>query len=547
MSSSPSPEQQPEHSPEQDPQPSGEPPQDQVDAVARDSRDGTAVWRDVVPEIEAGDLLPDSAGTVVVGAGLTGVTTALELRRRGHEVLLLEATTVGAGTTGRTTGKASLLQGTRYGDIRRFSGDDAVRSYAEAGAAARDWIQAELAEVPDALRPQPAFTYATSQPGIRSLQAEADAMRVAGVTFETRFGEVGLPFLVSRALVMTEQGQLQPLVALAVLAAKARAAGVRIVDRCRVTAADAGAHGVTLNTTRGAVRAQRVIIATGFPAIDRGGFFATLTPTREIVAAYTIEGPVPQGMYLSADPVTRSLRPAVDEHGRELLVVGGPSFFPGRVPDTRRILRAQDRWTAQAFPSAKRVRWWAAQDYRLTNRMPYVGAMPMSHDRIFVATGFAKWGMTTAVAAALALCGQLEGDAPAWAQSLARRHKSLRGAAQLARTVGEVAAHTARGWAGPGETHTERGVRAGIRRDGAKPIAHSEIDGVTCEVSAVCTHMSGVVRWNTLERTWDCPLHGSRFAPDGRVIEGPAQRDLPSAAGRQERPREPVGGDSVSS
>ncbi len=506
-------------------------------AVPRDERDGISVWRDAVPEIESSQVLPATAGTVVIGAGLTGIATALELTRRGHDVLILEASRVGAGTTGRTTGKASLLQGTRYSDIRRFAGDDALRSYAMATNAAGEWLRTELDEVPDALRMEPAITYATSQSGIRSLSAETDAMRAAGIDFDTRFGEIGLPFLVSRALVIPEQGQLHPLITLAVLAAKARSAGVEIVDGCRVSAADAGSQSVTLNTARGAVRADRVIVATGFPAIDRGGFFATLTPTRQIVGAYTLDGPVPQGMFLSADPVTRSLRPAVDDHGRELLLVGGPSFFPGRVADTRAILQAQDRWTAQNFPSAKRVRWWAAQDYRMANRMPYIGEMPMSNGRMFVATGFAKWGMTTAVAAALALCGQLEGDAPEWARSFAHRHASLRGAAQLARTVGEVAGFAAKRWVAPGPEHTERGVRAVVRREGVRPIARSEIDGTVCEVSAVCTHMGGVVRWNTLERTWDCPLHGSRFAADGRVIEGPAQRDLPPVGERSERAR----------
>lgn len=258
---------------------------------------------------------------------------------------------------------------------------------------------------------------------------------------------------------------------------------------------------MTVETSRGAITARHLVLATGYPVLDRGLFAAKLIPSRQFVAAYRLpdDARAPDGFYLSADLVRRSVRMATGAAGEPLLMTGGESFTPGRERDTRDRLAALDDWTRAHFPGAERVRWWAAQDYYKADHRPFYGIVPRSADRIFAATGFAKWGMTNGAAAALAMSGQILGDVPDWAEPFGSAAVAWGGLGTAVKANAEVAGEMVRGWVTP---HPADGL------------------------SRVCTHLGGIVEWNAAECTWDCSLHGSRFTEDGRVLEGPAVRDL---------------------
>ncbi len=470
---------------------------------------------------------------VIAGAGLAGLAAAVMLARAGRRVAVIDAAEAGARTTGASTAKLSLLQGSVYSRLRRSAGDRALAAYAQAQIDGQDWLRAEIAAIPDAEERRTSVTYAMTEAGSETVRAEAEACRAAGLAVEEDSGRIGLPFPVSRALLLRDQSQLHPMRVLGALADQAVSLGVRLIGGCRLTGAHATASGVRVTTTTGELRAERLLVMTGFPVIDRRAFFAKLTPTRQMVAAYRLPDAamIPDGSFLCVDEVTRSLRSGRDEQQRPLLVVGGSSYPTGRDADTRIRLQAIDRWTAQAFPGAVRDRWWAAQDYRMAGDRPFFGIQPGTHGRVLAATGFAKWGMTNAVAGALALTGIIEGVAPAWSEHFAHGRVGASGAAAMIASNARVAGEAARGWARPEQSHAEGRDRVRMTRRGLEPVAESVVDGRACAVSGVCTHLGGVLQWNTAERSWDCPLHGSRFAPDGRVIEGPAKRDLPTREG----------------
>lgn len=236
-------------------------------------------------------------------------------------------------------------------------------------------------------------------------------------------------------------------------------------------------------------------------------------------------------MYVSAGAPHRSLRTAAGRDGEELLLVGGGAHVTGRAERTDDELRAIDEWTAQRFGTRDRECWWAAQDYRRHSRIPFAGALPRGGGRIYAATGYNKWGMTNAVAAALTIAADVLGGHLEWAQEL-RRH-ALR-LPELNDAIGANAAVAARlvsGWtAAELRSIDEVGIPAEgeglVARDGASPVGMAKVDGEICRVSGVCTHLGGVLTWNVAERSWDCPLHGSRFTAEGRLLEGPAVRDL---------------------
>lgn len=489
-----------------------------------------SLWHETGPSLRSPAVLPSATEVAIAGAGLTGVATAVMLARAGRRVVVFDGVEPGARTTGGSTAKLSVLQGTVFQKLRASAGDATVRAYAHAQRAGQKWLCDELADAPDILQPQTAFTYATTAHGVSALDAECDAMKVGELHPQRVVSDdIGLPFHVAGALRMAAQAQVHPVRVLARLMSEARELGVVFVDGCRLRRVSRRKNGLLALTTRGAVRAERLVVATGFPVIDRAMFFATLIPSRQLVGAYRLpaETPLPDGMFLSADPVVRSVRTASDARGRALLLASGDAFVPGRA-DTQERLASLDAWVEDHFGRAERTHWWAAQDHISVDNRPFFGPVPATGERVLAAAGFAKWGMTNAVAAALSITGQIVGDAPEWSGEFDDAGVSVRGALGAVGASGPVARDLVRGWVRPRYRYTDAAgrVRARISRRAGWPIAESMVDGAHCTVSGVCTHMGGVLNWNAAERTWDCPLHGSRFAPDGRVLEGPAKRDL---------------------
>ena len=494
----------------------------------------TSLWLDDVPLL-VDDPLPseERLDDLVVGAGLTGLTTALLLARAGHRVAVVEARSVGAVATGNTTAKLSLLQGTKFSRVLHHQSHHVAQAYLEANREGQQWLLRFCDDHGVPVQRRPAATFALDEGEVRTVRKEHEAATSLGLPV-TWADELDVPFPVHGATVLEDQAQFDPLDVLHALVEQLRAHGGTLHQGHRVTKASrTGAPEVTLEdgTT---LRAENLVLATGVPILDRGLYFAKVEPERSYALAFD-SAAAPAGMYLSAGSDSRSVRDAPATVGTRLLV-GGAGHSVGRTRSEAEHVDRLREWTLTYFPDAVETHQWSAQDYKSHDGIPFMGKLPRGGGRIYLATGFEKWGMTNGVAAARSISEEiLGGERPSWSRTLGRRITRPSGAMEVAAINLKVGVALAGGVARTALRKVPESQAPGegaVGRDGLVPTGVTAVDGRTCAVVGVCTHLGGILEWNDAEGSWDCPLHGSRFAPDGSVLEGPATRPLLS---RQDR------------
>ena len=495
------------------------------------SSSSTSLWHDR-PSTVPGETLPLDRGLddVVVGAGLTGLTTALLLARAGRRVAVLEAGEIGSLTTGHSTAKVSLLQGTKASRMLSHQSRAVVRAYVDGNREGQQWMLRFCADHGVPFQTRDAVTYASSPEQRSTLDDELRATRAVGLdTFSVH--DIDVPFPQFGGVVLPGQAQLDPVDLLVALVEQIRAHGGSVHEGHRVVSASKRGGPVLTLDDGATVSADHVVLATGTPILDRGLYFAKLEPMRSYALAFDAPaGLVPEGMYLSAGSPSRSIRDVPTLDGGRRLLIGGSGHEVGRTSSERSHVDELRAWTAKHFPGTAETHVWSAQDYRSHDSVPYIGPMPRTGGRVHVATGFDKWGMATGVMAARSISATiLGGEPPSWQKPMSRRVSRPAGAVRIAAInakVGLAAVRSAGAAAIRRAPDAPEPATGAVGRRGLLPTGVSSTDAGTCAVHAVCTHLGGVLAWNDQERTWDCPLHGSRFSAAGEVVEGPATRDL---------------------
>jgi glycine/D-amino acid oxidase-like deaminating enzyme/nitrite reductase/ring-hydroxylating ferredoxin subunit len=473
---------------------------------------------------------PLAVDVAILGGGIVGISTALLLKRAGMTVAVVEAERVGTGVTGHTTAKLSSLHGLCYDRLSSSFGDDGARAYGEANQAGIEqvaqWVEDERIDCD--FRRKPNFTYATSRERLRDVEKEVEAAQRAGLP-ASYTEETDLPYEVAGAIRFEQQAEFHPRRFVLALAALIPGDGSHVFEHTRATGVADGAP-CRVETAAAPLAAGAVVVATHFPILDRGLYFARMHPERSYALGVRLREPAPQGMYISADQPTRSIRthPAA---GGEILIVGGEGHKTGQGGDTLERYRALERFAREHWDVESVDYQWASQDNEPVDHVPYIGKLAPLARRLYTATGFRKWGLAQGVAAALILEDLILGRPNPWADLYdPGRMKPLAAAKDLVRENANVATRfvgdrlTKRG--GRDAAELARGEGDVARLDGEKVAAFRDDDGVLHAVSPVCTHMGCQVNWNSGDRSWDCPCHGSRFTPDGEILHGPAVRPL---------------------
>lgn len=451
-----------------------------------------------------------TAEVAVIGGGMAGVLTAYLLRRRGIDALVLEAGALGSGQTGRTSAKVTAQHGLIYQRLEKQRGAACAGQYASIQQRAveqyRRLIQEENIACDWVERPAVLF----STEGRQALEQERDAARRAGLPMELR-GRTELPFSVAAALECPGQAMFHPLKFLRTVAAR-----VPCYEQTRVLGVDGG----RVVTEHGAVQAEKVVFAGHFPFIDVPGlFFARMHQQRSYVLALA-DAPQLGAMYLGVGADGLSLR-----NQGPLLLLGGAGHRTGGNGGGGQYAGLRQA-AARYFPGSREVACWSAQDCITLDGLPYIGKFAASRPHWYVATGFMKWGMTNAMAAAQLLTALIAGEEAAGEALFSPQRWALR-------TPGPLLAQSwqaAKGWGrrlAPAHKTAEElqpGEGGVVQRDGRTLGAYKDEQGRIFWVELKCPHLGCRLEWNPEERTWDCPCHGSRFDYRGNLLDGPANR-----------------------
>jgi glycine/D-amino acid oxidase-like deaminating enzyme/nitrite reductase/ring-hydroxylating ferredoxin subunit len=482
---------------------------------------------------------------VVVGGGIAGLSIAVRLKEAGADVVVLERHRVGTGVTGGSTAKVTALHGLIHSVLRGLHGAEATARYAAANAAAVGQTAALVDRygIDCGFTRAEAVNIATTPQGLTRLSEDLDAARDAGLPVAFR-DETELPFPVLGAVVLADQAHLHPRRYCEGLAAALGPGAVHegtAVTRVDEDGRDDGSARCHVHTASGhVVHATHAVIATQGPIVDPRYVAVRCRPVRSYVVALEIDGPVPEQMFLSVEEPVRSLRPATVD-GTRYLLVGGEGHPVGDERDARTQLSALEAWAREHFDVTAVGPRWAAHDQVPSDHLPFVGRLtPGSHR--WVATGFQKWGFTTSAVAANVIADGITAGGSGGADephSLARLLDPTRlrstATADLARAVSrvacryvgdEVAVRLGRRDAEHRLADVPAGGGAVVHTEHGPTAVHRDDDGELHAVSATCTHEGCLVRFNRAQRSWDCPCHGSRFAPDGTVLSGPAAKDL---------------------
>lgn len=491
--------------------------------------DRRSLWEATAPSADAHRPLggPAERDVVVVGGGMTGLTTALVLVESGLDVMVLEARGLAAGTTGGTTGKLTSQHGLIYADLVKRHGEEAARSYGLANQAAIGQLR-DLGErhgIDAAFEPQDAWLCADVAEHLDDLRAEFEAARDLGLPAEWHDASP-MPMPAVGAVRFHDQAQFHAVRWCQGAARAIERLGGAIHTGTRVVSVDEADGAFTVQTEHGAVRARHVVIATLIPITGRAMEFNRGRPMTSHAIAARVDEPVAPGMVWTTEGWSvRTHR----EDGAQWLLVVGQSHETGTARGGGSADEAIEAYARQHFPVGEVTHRWSAQDLVADDRLPLVGRTAWS-ERLYVATGFQKWGLTNAVVASGLLTSLVQERDHPLADLLAPTRLTLSASAR--RFVGhtfDVARHFIGDRLDPEHTAIEdipRGQGAVLRVEGRMTAVHRDDAGAVTMRSAVCPHLGCIVRWNEPESSWDCPCHGSRFDLSGEVLDGPATTPL---------------------
>jgi glycine/D-amino acid oxidase-like deaminating enzyme/nitrite reductase/ring-hydroxylating ferredoxin subunit len=473
----------------------------------------------------------------VIGAGIAGLTTAYVLARSGKLVAVLDDGPVAGGMTQMSTAHITNMLDDRYFEVEKLHGREGARLAADSHTAAIDRIETivKQEQIDCNFTRLDGYLFLAEGDRRETLERELEAAHRCGLRAVQMLERAPFAsFDTGPCLRFPNQGQFNPVKYLASLAQAIVHEGGRIFTGSHADRVEGGVPGV-VHVGRHVISGDAIVVATNVPINDRVAIHTKQAPYMTyVIAARVPRGSVPRVLSWDTGDPYHYIRIHDD-----LLIVGGEDHKSGQASDTAERHARLEAWARQRFPMMGPVELaWGGLIMETQDYLAFIGHNPMDHENIYVATGDSGMGITHGTIAGMLLSDLILGRTNPWQALYDPSRVTLRAAADFARENSNMALQYA-DWLTGGDVKSADEIPPGggalLRRGLEKIAAYRDEEGRLHEHLAGCPHLGCVVHWNRSESTWDCPCHGSRFDPYGKVINGPANKDLAPAERSQEQ------------
>lgn len=474
-----------------------------------------SIWKENIAFPQREKLRSDiRADAAVIGAGMAGLLTAYLLKEKGINTVVIDGEGTAGGVTQNTTAKITSQHGLIYEKLINGFGNEKARQYAQANQKAIKKYQEIIAQknIDCGFEQKSAALYSLDDPD--TIQNEIAAAQSLGIPADFT-ADVPLPFKIKGAEIFPDQAQFHPLQFIQTLSG-----GLQIFEHTWARSIEKN----EIITDHGKITAEAIVVATHYPFINAPGYyFMKVHQERSYVLALDNAMQV-NGMYKDAGQGGYSFR----NYGN-ILLLGGGGHRTGENKEGGKydlLRQAGKNW----FPQATEKTFWSAQDCMTVDGVPYIGQYSITTPRMYVATGFNKWGMTGSMVSAMILSDMIAGVQNEYADVFSPQRMDI---AASAKTFLQNTAEVVSGLANeifeiPGEELEEikNGEGGIVEHEGQKVGVYKTENGEVHIVSTKCSHLGCQLEWNPDEKSWDCPCHGSRFDYNGDVINNPAMKGL---------------------
>lgn len=495
----------------------------------------SSFWMETSNQIKTEALQKDlEIDVCVIGGGIAGLSTAYNLQKSGREVVLLEASAIGAGETGRTTAHFSFALDERYFELEHLIGKTATRHAAESHMAAVNWVEEVIQkeQLDCEFERIPGYLFLGRESNRLDLEKEFKAAHDAGLVDITLMEKAPLPFNSGPCLCFPNQAQLHPLKYLhGLLRAFIKLDG-KVYTDTHVHKIEKGVPARILTSTGAEVLSNYVVVATNTPVHA----WLTLNTKQAPYRTYAIGARIPKAsvtkaLYWDTEEPYHYIRLSSESEDTDLLIIGGEDHKTGQKQNPEECFRNLEIWSRQRFSMIESLPYkWSGQVMEPVDGLAFIGRLPNERN-VFIVTGDSGHGMTHGTIAGLLITDLILGRDNPWTYLYdpGRVSFSFDSIKTFIRENLNVAFQYLE-WLSPSEgsqiEKLENHSGGVFELKSHKTAVYRDAQGQFHFRSAVCTHLNCIVRWNSVEKSWDCPCHGSRFDPLGKVIHGPAAKDL---------------------